>query len=67
MQTEDAAELRAFLSADPSIHVYALGDLAPAYWPDCKWHVLRARTRKRRANDTATVGAVRAVAMTYSG
>lgn len=50
----DAPErLRAFLSADPALHIYALGDLDPAFWPHCRWHAW------------APEGAIEAVALRF--
>ncbi len=37
----DRRELETFLALDPALHVYALGDLDPAYWPWTSWYGLR--------------------------
>ena len=38
----DKANLEAFLTADPAVNVYAIGDLDPSCWDDCAWQGLRA-------------------------
>lgn len=56
-ESSNFGELRSFLGSDPAIHAYELGDLAPEYWPHCRWHVLRDRSS----------GCLVAVALTYTG
>ncbi len=51
----DKAELEAFLALDPALHIYALGDLDPAYWPWTSWYGLRRD------------GALRELALCYTG
>lgn len=36
---EDRDELEAHFRKDPYLHLYELGDLDPAYWPRCRFHV----------------------------
>ncbi|MFH1464094.1 MAG: GNAT family N-acetyltransferase [Pseudomonadota bacterium] len=41
----DRDELEGFLSADPILHLYSLGDLDPAFWPHTCWYGLREEDR----------------------
>lgn len=41
----DREELEAFLSLDPVLHLYSLGDLDPAFWPQTCWYGRRAGDR----------------------
>jgi ribosomal protein S18 acetylase RimI-like enzyme len=59
----DKANLEAFLTADPAVNVYAIGDLDPSCWDDCAWHGLRADDARGIAGE----GPLKALALTYSG
>src|SRR5438552_16873702 len=37
--TKDRAQIRAILNTDRAWTAYALGDLSPAFYQDCEWHV----------------------------
>ena len=64
----DKTILAAFLTADPAVNIYAIGDLDPAVWDDCSWDGLRKNNPGRIEGDGGGGGGgLQAVALTYRG
>jgi RimJ/RimL family protein N-acetyltransferase len=40
-EIRDRAEIERFLRREAEIHIYALGDLDPFFWPRTRWHGMR--------------------------
>ncbi len=47
--TNDKAAIESFLSQDPLLHIYELGDLDPFFWPQTTWYAAGADSIKSLA------------------